>query len=144
MISIFFPICLHSLLHLFLYYTSPLPHSLISTAIATTVVQPFDIIKVNIQLNPDKPKMTIVQDILYARHTKSTLSGSAIVEHKANLFRFYKGIDVALLRQSVYGTIRLGMFQDLKDNYKIHPMLAATVAASTATLVNNPIDYWLG
>jgi hypothetical protein len=47
------------------------------------------------------------------------------------------------MRQCVYGTIRLGLFKDLKDNYKVNPISAAVIAASVGTLINNPIDYLL-
>ena len=47
------------------------------------------------------------------------------------------------MRQCVYGTIRLGLFKDLKDNHKVNPINAAVIAASVGTIVNNPIDYFL-
>lgn len=103
---------------------------------ATVAVQPLDIVKVHIQLNMSKPKVMIVRNIYNGLMNESGAS-------KPGLRNFYKGLDVALVRQSVYGTIRLGMFQDLKDNYKFNPMVAATVAASSATIANNPIDYVL-
>lgn len=102
---------------------------MVSGMTATICVQPFDLIKVNIQLNPTQSKYTTINNIFNNGPNK--------------LGNFYKGINVALLRQSIYGTIRLGMFQDLKDNYKVNPLIAATVGASIATIVNNPIDYWL-
>lgn len=94
---------------------------------ATCVVQPIDRIKVEIQLNSQKRYMENIRNIIRLNGVKE----------------FYKGIDIAILRQSVYGTTRLGMFQDLKDNYKVQPLIASTVAATCATILNNPIDYWL-
>jgi solute carrier family 25 (mitochondrial oxoglutarate transporter), member 11 len=94
---------------------------------ATFFVQPIDRIKVEIQLNSSKK---------YSENIRSIINNGGIRE-------FYKGIDVAVLRQSIYGTTRLGMFQDLKDNYKVQPLVASTIAATTATILNNPIDYWL-
>ncbi len=88
---------------------------MISGMTATVVVQPFDIIKVYMQLNPQVARKQVVREI-YNRAPRGLLN-------------FYSGLSIALLRQSVYGTLRLGMFQDLKDNYKWHPMLAATGAA---------------
>jgi solute carrier family 25 oxoglutarate transporter 11 len=94
---------------------------------ATSLVQPIDYIKVNSQLNPSINKLSLLKNI-YNNH---------------GLLEFYRGINIALIRQCVYGTLRLGLFQDLKDNYKINPISAAVIAASVGTLINNPIDYLL-
>jgi solute carrier family 25 oxoglutarate transporter 11 len=94
---------------------------------ATTLIQPIDYIKVCSQLNPNVNKLSLFNNI-YNKH---------------GFVEFYRGINIALTRQCVYGTIRLGLFQDLKDNYKINPISAAVIAASVGTLVNNPIDYLL-
>lgn len=90
--------------------------------IATIIVQPLDKIKVMIQLKS--------YDIVNKPKSIKELG-------------LYKGIDYAIMRQSVYGTLRLGMFQDLKDKYGIHPIKSAIISASIATIVNNPIDYLL-
>jgi len=94
---------------------------------ATSLVQPIDYIKVNSQLNPSINKLSLLKNI-YNNH---------------GFLEFYRGINIALIRQCVYGTLRLGLFQDLKDNYKINPISAAVIAASVGTLINNPIDYFL-
>lgn len=96
---------------------------------ATIIVQPIDLIKVNKQINPEKSFFSIITNI-YKLNNYSFLN-------------FYRGIDIALIRQSIYGTIRLGMFQDLKDNYKFNPLTASIISSSCATIANNPIDYWL-
>jgi len=94
---------------------------------ATTLVQPIDYIKVQSQLNPNVNKLNLFKNI-----------------YKIHGFReFYRGINIALMRQCVYGTIRLGLFKDLKDNHKVNPISAAVIAASVGTIVNNPIDYLL-
>ena len=97
---------------------------------ATVIIQPIDLIKVYKQLNPEKSYLNIFNNIYYTNDKK-------------NFINFYKGIDIALIRQSVYGTIRLGMFLDLKDNYKINPLISSIISSSVATIINNPIDYWL-
>lgn len=94
---------------------------------ATTLVQPIDYIKVRSQLNPNVNKLNLLKNIYNTQ----------------GLLEFYRGINIALLRQCVYGTIRLGLFKDLKDNYKINPISAAVISATVGTLVNNPIDYLL-
>jgi solute carrier family 25 oxoglutarate transporter 11 len=94
---------------------------------ATSLVQPIDYIKVNSQLNPNVNKLSLLKNI-YNNH---------------GFLEFYRGINIALIRQCVYGTLRLGLFQDLKDNYKVNPISAAVIAASVGTIINNPIDYLL-
>jgi solute carrier family 25 oxoglutarate transporter 11 len=94
---------------------------------ATLCVQPIDYIKVTCQLNSNISKFELTKKLYNLNGIRS----------------FYKGINIALLRQSVYGTIRLGMFQDLKDNYKINPIASAVIAATIGTIINNPIDYLL-
>jgi len=94
---------------------------------ATTLVQPIDYIKVQSQLNPNVKKLNLFKNI-----------------YNTYGFReFYRGINIALMRQCVYGTIRLGLFKDLKDNHKVNPLNAAVIAAVVGTLLNNPIDYFL-
>jgi solute carrier family 25 oxoglutarate transporter 11 len=94
---------------------------------ATTLVQPIDYIKVRSQLDPSINKLSLLKNI-YNTH---------------GFVEFYRGINIALMRQCVYGTIRLGLFKDLKDNHKVNPISAAVIAATVGTLVNNPIDYLL-
>jgi solute carrier family 25 oxoglutarate transporter 11 len=94
---------------------------------ATTCVQPIDYIKVTSQLNPNINKFVLC---------KNTYKNYGICE-------FYRGINIAIIRQCVYGTIRLGLYQDLKDNYKVNPIGAAVISATIGTLINNPIDYLL-
>ena len=94
---------------------------------ATTIIQPIDYIKVNSQLNPNINKLKMFKNI-YNNH---------------GIFEFYRGINIALTRQCVYGTLRLGLFQDLKDNHKVNPIGAAVIAATVGTILNNPIDYLL-
>jgi solute carrier family 25 oxoglutarate transporter 11 len=94
---------------------------------ATTLVQPIDYIKVRSQLNPSVNKINLFRNIY----------------NTYGFTEFYRGINIALLRQCVYGTIRLGLFKDLKDNHKVNPINAAVIAAVVGTLVNNPIDYLL-
>ena len=94
---------------------------------ATSLVQPIDYIKVNSQLNPNINKLSLFKNIY----------------NNNGFTEFYRGINIALIRQCVYGTIRLGLFQDLKDNYKVNPISAAVIAASVGKIINNPIDYLL-
>jgi solute carrier family 25 oxoglutarate transporter 11 len=94
---------------------------------ATLCVQPIDYMKVQCQINPNIPKLVLIKNLYNLNGIKS----------------FYNGLNIALIRQSVYGTIRLGLFQDLKDNYKFNPISSAVIAATIGTVINNPIDYLL-
>jgi len=99
----------------------------LSGVTAATLIQPIDYIKVRTQINPNVGKLNLIRNI-YNTH---------------GFLEFYRGINIALMRQCLYGTIRLGLFKDLKDNYKMNPINAAVIAAVVGTLVNNPIDYLL-
>jgi solute carrier family 25 oxoglutarate transporter 11 len=94
---------------------------------ATLCIQPIDYMKVKCQINPNISKLVLTKNLYNLNGIKS----------------FYNGLQIALLRQSVYGTIRLGLFQDLKDNYKFNPISSAVIAAIIGTIINNPIDYLL-
>lgn len=103
---------------------------MISGMTATICVQPIDYIKVYIQLHPTQSRFATLNNIYQSIINK-------------NIWIIYSGLPIALFRQSIYGTIRLGMYQDLKDTYQINSLLAATISATVATIINNPIDYWL-
>ena len=66
---------------------------------------------------------------------------------------FYKGIDSAILRQVVYGTLRLGIFFNLSEYFKqknggknlsvTQKVTASLVAGSLGSFVGNPADLCL-
>ena len=76
--------------------------------IATSVIQPIDMVKVRIQLKSEAnggnlSPFRIAKDIYT---TEGGFKG------------FYSGLDSALLRQAVYATLRLGIYFNLSDHIK--------------------------
>ena len=72
--------------------------------IATTVVQPIDMIKVQIQVKAEQGSKDL-----------SPLKIAAQLYKDKGIGIFYKGLDSALLRQIFYTGTRLGVFYNLKD-----------------------------
>lgn len=113
-----------------------------SGMIATTVIQPIDFLKVQIQVrsemgNKDLNPIKIAKEIRAAE-------GSYRV--------FYRGLDSALLRQVFYTSTRLGLFYNIKDylvkKNKREPNLIENTAASLfsgaiGSVVGNPADLAL-
>lgn len=76
-----------------------------SGIIATTCIQPIDMVKTRIQLSsgPIKPTpITVVKDVIA----------------RGRLLDLYTGLSAAVLRQIVYGTSRLGLFFTFEDMLK--------------------------
>lgn len=69
-----------------------------SGMIATVCIQPIDTLKVRMQLTDQ------------SHGTKSTLSLAQSIVGKDGLGSLYQGLSAGLLRQLVYGTLRLGLF----------------------------------
>jgi solute carrier family 25 oxoglutarate transporter 11 len=114
----------------------------VSGMIATTVIQPIDYIKVQIQVrsemgNKDLSPFKIAKEIT-AKEGFTTL---------------YKGLDSALLRQAVYTSTRLGIFYNIKDYIKkqnngkepniVQNAAASLIAGAIGSFVGNPADLAL-
>ena len=60
------------------------------------------------------------------------------------MLAFYKGLSAALLRESVYGTLRLGLYEPIRDylgpNSILNKFIAGSLAGAIASLVGNPFD----
>jgi len=66
---------------------------------------------------------------------------------------FYKGIDSAILRQVVYGTLRLGIFFNMSEYYKkknggknttaSQKAIASITAGGIGSFIGNPADLCL-
>lgn len=74
-----------------------------SGIIATTCIQPIDMVKVRIQLSEGAATPISV--------TRQIIAGGRILD-------FYDGLSAALVRQVVYGTARLGLFFTFEDLLK--------------------------
>jgi solute carrier family 25 oxoglutarate transporter 11 len=78
----------------------------LASCTATTCIQPIDMVKVRIQLGSEAGGST--SPSVVARQIMSEGGPTA----------FYKGLDSAILRQVVYGTLRLGIFFNLSEYFK--------------------------
>jgi len=80
----------------------------ISGCIATTVIQPIDYLKVQIQVRSEQGGKSLSPFSI----------GQEIYSKNKSFKPFYKGLDSALLRQVLYTSTRLGLFYTMTDNYK--------------------------
>jgi len=78
----------------------------LSTCTATTCIQPMDMIKVRIQLASEGGGNTG-----FVSTVKEIYGIGGVKE-------FYRGLDSALLRQVVYGTLRLGLYFNFTEYVK--------------------------
>ncbi|KAK3945603.1 mitochondrial carrier domain-containing protein [Diplogelasinospora grovesii] len=118
----------------------------ISGMVATTAIQPIDMVKVRIQLagegksgGPRPTPLSVTREII--------ASGRAL--------DLYTGLSAGLLRQAVYTTARLGFFQTFMDrlntrakakNQKLtfgERAAASTAAGGIAAMLGNPADLAL-
>ena len=113
-----------------------------SGMIATTVIQPIDFLKVQIQVRSEMGSNDL-NPIKIAKEIRGA-EGSYRV--------FYRGLDSALLRQLFYTSTRLGLFYNIKDylvkKNKREPNLFENTAASlfsgaVGSVVGNPADLAL-
>ncbi|KRX01250.1 Mitochondrial carrier domain [Pseudocohnilembus persalinus] len=83
-----------------------------SACMATCTIQPVDTVKVRIQsINENNASST-------TRSSTKPLDVGRQILKQTGIKGLYKGLDAAILRQVVYGTIRLGLFQKLSDDIK--------------------------
>jgi len=77
-----------------------------SACTATCAIQPIDMVKVRIQLMSE------------AGGNTSPFAVSKEIMKEGGVKGFYKGLDSAILRQVVYGTMRLGLFYNISEDMK--------------------------
>lgn len=111
--------------------------------IATTLILPFDCIKIQMQLKSESGEKRIglistIKDI-YVKNNRS-------------IKPFYKGIDSALIRQIIINSVGLGLFYQINDNIVKEkgrrPTLteltfAGFAGGAVASLAANPVDLML-
>ncbi|KAK1832498.1 putative 2-oxoglutarate/malate translocator [Podospora conica] len=118
----------------------------LSGMVATTVIQPVDMVKVRMQLagegkagGPRPTPLSVTREIIS--------SGKAM--------DLYTGLSAGLLRQAVYTTARMGLFQTLMDKLKANAAAkgqaigfkertgASVAAGGIAAMIGNPADLAL-
>lgn len=116
----------------------------LSGMIATSCIQPIDMIKVRIQLRGEA-KSGNLSPFSVAKE---------IYTKEGGVTAFYKGIDSALLRQAVYATLRLGIYYNLSDYIKdnmnngqnlsaFQKAYASLFAGAFGSFIGNPCDLAL-
>lgn len=109
--------------------------------IATSCIQPIDMIKVRIQLAGEIPGAS-----------KNPIAIASKLIKEEGFAKLYKGLDAGLLRQITYTTTRLGVFRGLSDYMKPtdgKPLSFAKKAAislsagAIGAIVGNPADLAL-
>ena len=110
--------------------------------IATSVIQPIDFLKVQIQVRSEMG----IKDLNPLKILKEVRAS------EGSYSAFYRGLDSALLRQLFYTSTRLGLFYTIKDKLvkknKREPNIFENTAASlfsgaVGSIVGNPADLAL-
>lgn len=130
----------------FLKGALPFVNGGVSGMFATACIQPTDMIKVRIQMANQgnsaavaPSPLTVVRDVLA----------------RGKFFDFYTGLSAAMLRQALYATARLGLFETFHSRLQkraneqrrqvifAERAVAAMMAGGLAALVGNPADLAL-
>jgi solute carrier family 25 oxoglutarate transporter 11 len=108
---------------------------------ATSCIQPIDMVKVRIQLMSEQGGST------------SPFKVAGDIMKEGGIKHFYKGLDSALLRQVVYGTMRLGLFYNISESMREknggknlsagQKATASIIAGGIGSFVGNPADLCL-
>lgn len=114
-----------------------------SGMIATTCVQPIDTVKVRMQLVEQGP----------GRSSPWTVAKQTVAQN--GFFNLYQGLSAGLLRQLIYGTLRLGLFSTLEQRLERRALernttlgfggraMAGLMAGGVAAFVGNPAEVAL-
>tara|TARA_B100000927_G_scaffold61911_1_gene48500 strand:+ start:106 stop:957 length:852 start_codon:yes stop_codon:yes gene_type:complete len=100
---------------------------------ATSIIQPIDVIKTTMQLRPG----ITVGEAIQRTYKVGNIGG------------FYKGLSAALMRQSIYTTIRIGLFPTFMEKYppaktQLFPkMCIGVLSGAIASFVSTPTDLVL-
>jgi len=108
---------------------------------ATSAIQPIDMVKVRIQLMSESGGNT------------SPFAVSRDIMKEGGVKGFYKGLDSAILRQVVYGTMRLGLFYNISEDMKQknggknlsagQKATASIIAGGVGSFIGTPADLCL-
>eukprot|EP01089_Gocevia_fonbrunei_P001737 TRINITY_DN1162_c0_g1_i1.p1 TRINITY_DN1162_c0_g1~~TRINITY_DN1162_c0_g1_i1.p1 ORF type:complete len:295 (+),score=19.29 TRINITY_DN1162_c0_g1_i1:132-1016(+) len=114
----------------------------LSNMTGSAVTNPFDVIKVRLQLEGELSKGT-------ERHYKGTFRGIWTVIKDEGIAGIYKGLPASLIREAVYSGIRLGAYEPLKSLFgatdaSITPLwmkiCAASLSGAIGSAIANPVD----
>ena len=111
---------------------------------ATTFVQPIDMVKVRIQILAGENPGSVFKPMAVAKNIWKTDGG---------LKGFYRGIDSAYMRQAVYSTARIGLFYNITEYMKqrnggskptfLQNCTASLIAGGLGAFIGTPADLIL-
>ena len=112
----------------------------VAAMISATATHPIDLIKIRMQLQPVLPDGT--------KKYSNMVQGIMMVANEEGLRRgIYKGIEGAWLRESVYSTLRLGLYEPIKrtagvtkDSNFLYKFMAGSLSGLIGSACANPAD----
>jgi len=107
---------------------------------AATFTHPLDLIKIRMQIQP------LLED--GSKKYKNMVQGTFLVVKEEGLRRgIYKGIEGAWMRESVYSTLRLGLYEPIKrvtgvnkDSHFVFKFIAGSLSGLIGSVIANPAD----
>lgn len=110
----------------------------IACMVAAFVTHPIDSIKVRLQLQ-DKRNVT---------KYKGLVRGIATIVREEGLVGLYRGLSASLLREGTYSTIRIALYQPIKDlirdpNEKYEPLYKKILAGSISGVIGAGMNHMI-
>lgn len=110
-----------------------------AACMATTVIQPIDMVKVRIQMQEAGAG---------AKVNSNPISIASTIIKEEGILMLYRGLSAGILRQMTYGTTRLGIFSTLEKKFKVDNeplpfskrLIASLCAGGIGALVGTPAD----
>ncbi|XP_058965046.1 mitochondrial substrate carrier family protein ucpB-like [Pocillopora verrucosa] len=87
----------------------------LSCMCAATVTNPIDVIKTRMQLDNELGSQHESRNIFHNRYYRGLVRGAARIAHEEGIRGLYKGIAPSLMREASYSTLRLGLYEPLKE-----------------------------
>lgn len=87
----------------------------LSCMCAATVTNPIDVIKTRMQLDNELGSQHESRNIYHNRYYRGLVRGAARIAHEEGIRGLYKGITPSLMREASYSTLRLGLYEPLKE-----------------------------
>lgn len=121
----------------------------LSCMCAATVTNPIDVIKTRMQLENELGCQHESRNIFHNRYYRGLVRGALRIAQEEGLQGLYKGITPSLMREASYSTLRLGLYEPLKELFgakdRAHNPLwkkvcAAAIAAAIGSAIACPTD----
>lgn len=89
----------------------------LSCMCAATVTNPIDVIKTRMQLENELGCQHESRNIFHNRYYRGLIRGAFRIAQEEGLPGLYKGIIPSLMREATYSTLRLGLYEPLKEQF---------------------------